>query len=225
MLVQPWREFEGRGWLEVQYLGGAITRTVRCKLLAAALVEGATADKDGNIYVGPQEAKDRIVRAGLWSPRQKGAKGGAAKKNNVPELPLRSLTKKDFEGNDEALVSRARSVANNLGDRTAAGRIGSMALSRPGADTFQKWWAGAGAKDIARLLSDKKHYDSFEKADKARLAAVLKDCPFRPNEPVPSPAEEEDAEPARSKIVVPVAESKDKAQKGEAVKKQKKPSN
>jgi len=222
MLVQPWREFEGRGWLEVQYLGGAITRTVRCKLLSAALCEGLTADKDGNIYVGPQEAKDRIVQANLWSPRQKGAKGGQGKKTNVPELPKKSLTKKDFEGNDEALLSRARSVANNLGDKTAAGRIGSMTLSRPGADTFKKWWEGAGGKDIARLLSDKKHYDSFEKADKARLATVLKDCPFRPNESVPCPAEE-DEEPARSKIVVPVAEASDK-QKGKEIKKSKKPS-
>lgn len=224
MLVQPWREFEGRGWLEVQYLGGAITRTVRCKLLAASLVTGMTADKEGNFYVGPQEAKDRIVQAGLWSPRQKGAKGGPGKKQNVPELPKRSLCKKDFEGNDEALVSRARSVAKNLGDRTAAGRIGSMALARPGEDTMGKWWKGATSNSIARLLSDKKHYDSFEKADKARLAAVLKDCPFRLDEPVPSPAEKEDEEPARSEIVVPVAGSKDKAQ-GEKVKKQKKPSN
>jgi hypothetical protein len=225
MLVQPWREFEGRGWLEVQYLGGAITRTVRCKLLAAALVTGLTGDVEGNFYVGPQEAKDRIVQAGLWSPRQKGAKAGLAKKNNVPELPKKSLCKEDFKGNDEALESRARSVANNLGDRTAAGRIGSMALARSGADTFQTWWKGAKGNDIARLLSDKKHYDSFEKADKIRLAAVLKDCPFRPNEPVPSPAEKEDEEPARSEIVVPVARSKDKAQEGEKVKKSKKPSN
>lgn len=189
MLVQPWREFEGRGWLEVQYLGGSITRTVRCKLLPALLTSEEKANPSVDVFVGPQEAKDRIIRANLWTPSSKGKKKGTGEK--LVELPKRSLCKKDFEGNDESLLSRARSVANTLGERTAAGRIGSMELSRKGKTTFAAWWDGAGADRKARILSDKKHYDSLTRDEKQRLNTVLSDCPFRGDEPVPAEAEEE----------------------------------
>jgi hypothetical protein len=187
MLVQPWREFEGRGWLEVQYLGGSITRTVKCKLLGALLTKEELATGT-DVFVGPQEAKDRIIRANLWSPG-KGKKKGTGEK--LVELPKRSICKKDFEGNDESLRSRARSVANTLGERTAAGRIGSMELTRKGRTTFGQWWDGAGADRKARILSDKKHFDSLTKEEKQRLNSVLMDCPFRADEPVPAEKEEE----------------------------------
>lgn len=190
MLVQPWREFEGRGWLEVQYLGGSITRTVKCKLLGSLLTsEERAAGTD--VFVGPQEAKDRIIRANLWKPQGGKKKTGTGEK--LVELPKRSICKKDFEGNDQSLLSRARSVANSLGERTAAGRIGSMELSLPGKDTFSTWWAAAGASSKARLLSDKKHYDSLDDDEKQRLNTVLVDCPFRGQEPVPAEKEEEGA--------------------------------
>lgn len=191
MLVQPWREFEGRGWLEVQYLGGSITRTVKCKLLGALLSdEERTAGID--VFVGPQEAKDRIVRSGLWKPMNGKNKKGTGEK--LVELPKKSICKKDFEGNDNSLLSRARSVANALGERTAAGRIGSMSLSLPGKDTFATWWSAADDESKARLLSDKKHFDSLEAAEKQRLTTVLRDCPFRGGEPVPAEKEEEGGE-------------------------------
>jgi hypothetical protein len=199
MLVQPWREFEGRGWLEVIYLGGSITRTVKCKLLSSSLILDGERELT-EVFVGPQEAKDRIVKAKLWTPREKGKKSAGT--SNEPQLPKKSLTKEDFKGTDGSLQARARSVASNLGERTAAGRIGSMALTRPGCDTFEKWWVGAGANRIARVLTDKKHYDTLEKADKARLVTLLEECPFRSNEPVPTPKEEEgesaEAEPTPS---------------------------
>lgn len=188
MLVQPWREFEGRGWLEVHYLGGSITRTVKCKLLDPVL---SAEEKLGGseVFLGPQAAKERIISAGLWAPNKKGAKKSGGDK--LPELPKKSICSKDFEGSDEALLARARSVATTIGERTAAGRIGSMGLTRQGKSTFSAWWDGAGADRKARLLSDKKHFDSLTAAERGRLNRVLSDCPFRGEEPVPAPEEEE----------------------------------
>jgi len=189
MLVQPWREFEGRGWIEVQYLGGALTRTVKVKLLSQLLKTEEEKTQTNDVFVGPQEAKDRIVKAKLWTPQARGGKKGTGE--TKIELPKRSLCKKDFEGNDQALLSRARSVANTLGERTAAGRIGSMELTRKGRVTFGSWWDGAGADRKARILSDKKHYDTLTREEKSRLNTVMGDCPFRGDEPVPAGPEEE----------------------------------
>lgn len=224
MLVQPWREFEGRGWLEVQYLGGSITRTVKCKLLGALLTE-AQRTNGTEVFVGPQEAKDIIIRNGLWSPKERGSKK-AAGKVAIIELPKRSIVKKDFEGNDESLAVRVRSVASNLGERTAAGRIGSMELSLQGADTFSKWWNAANSDQKARLLTDKKHYDTLVRADKTRLAGLIEECPFRSNEPVPAKAEEEEDDepkPRKAKLIIPLPAEVGESSKGKEKQKQKKP--
>lgn len=190
MLVQPWRDFEGRGWVEVQYFGGAITRSVKIKLLHGDLLSDKdTKAADGSTFVGPQEAKDRIVRSGLWTPKgdKKVKPGGQAEE----QLPKRSLTKKDFDGNVNSLAARARSVAMTLGERTAAGRIGSMELTREGKTTLAQWWKGAGGQRKARLLTDKKHFDSLVKADWDKLNEALNECPFRGDEPVPGEKKEE----------------------------------
>jgi hypothetical protein len=191
-LVQPWREFQSRGWVQVFYHGSDLS--VECKILACPPI--LTQDEKGKeVYLGAAAAKQRILDLGLWSPVKK---GGKAKASKGTELPKKSICKKDFEGNDQSLLSRARSVANTLGETTAAGRIGSMHLSRKGKDTFQSWWDGTGADRKARLLSDKKHYDSLSREDKERLDTVLADCPFRGDRVVPTQEEEEQA-PAPTK--------------------------
>jgi hypothetical protein len=191
LLVQPWREFEGRGWVAVHYVAGGITTTVKVELVARVLQQEADPrDSDGKVFVRAAEAKARIIDANLWAPR------GAKKKGSgvaVVQLPLRSICKKDFEGSDESLLSRARSVANTLGDQTAAGRIGSLNLSRVGKETFAQWWDGAGADRKARVLSDQKHYDSLTAEDKERLNTVLSNCPFRGNAAVPAKEAEAEA--------------------------------
>lgn len=192
MLVQPWREFEGRGWVEVIYLGGAITRTVKVKMLHREILTKEEIASGSDVYVGPQEAKDRIIKANLWKPMGKKGKGTGGEK--LVELPKKSICAKDFDGSDQALMARARSVAIALGERTAAGRIGSMELSLPGKDTFATWWADASAESKVRLLSDKKHFDSLDAAKRQRLNTVLADCPFRGGEPVPAEKEEEGGE-------------------------------
>lgn len=184
-LVQPWREFQGRGWLEVFYHGSALSVEMKILALAPILTEEEKAS-GSRVYLGPQEAKQRILDRKLWEPKARKAKGG----EKIIELPKRSICKKDFEGSDEALLSRARSVANTLGDRTAAGRIGSMELTRKGKATFAEWWNGAGANRKARLLSDKKHYESLTREEKQRLDTVLSDCPFRGDGAVPTEAAE-----------------------------------
>jgi len=195
MLVQPWRDFEAKAYLEVQYLGGALTKTVRCKLLEPSLLKEEERGLS-EVFTSPADAKDRIVRAGLWSPKTRG-KLAVSGKASI-QLPKRSLCKEDFSGNDQSLLSRARSVANTLGDNTAAGRIGSMSLARKGKETFSSWWAGAGGDRKARLLTDKKHYDSLSREDKERLNTVLSDCPFRGSAPVPTPTEETDGKPVQA---------------------------
>jgi hypothetical protein len=195
MMVQPWRDFEAKGFLEVQRLGGALTQTVRCKLLEPSLFKKKE-EGLSEVFTSPTDAKDRIIQAGLWTPKARGKKAGAGKE--TIQLPKRSLCKEDFSGNDQSLLSRARSVANTLGDNTAAGRIGSMSLARKGKDTFATWWAGAGGERKSRLLTDKKHFDSLSREDKERLNTVLKDCPFRGSAPVPTPSEETEGEPAQS---------------------------
>jgi hypothetical protein len=188
MLVQPWREFEGRGWVEVQYLGGAISRTVQVRLLGAPLLREG---ESPGLAVGPQEAKDRIVKAGLWSPGRNKAGSGKKQADKLPDLPKKSICKKDFEGSDESLLARARSVAQTLGERTAAGRIGSMELTRQGKQDFASWWDGAGAERKARLLTDQRHFDSLSSAEKKKLNSVLSDCPFRGDGPVPHSEKEQ----------------------------------
>jgi hypothetical protein len=193
-MVQPWRDFEAKGYLEVQRLGGKLTQTVRCKLLEPVLFKENEKGLS-EVFTSPTDAKERIIQAGLWTPKVRGKKTGTGKA--VIQLPKKSLCKEDFMGNDQSLLSRARSVANTLGDNTAAGRIGSMSLARKGKDTFATWWAGAGGERKSRLLTDKKHFDSLSREDKERLNTVLKDCPFRGSESVPTPTEETEGKPVQ----------------------------
>jgi hypothetical protein len=187
-----------------------MARTVRCKLLAPLLSQEEKDNGPDEVFTGPQEAKERIIRLNLWKPMGKKGKSAGEK---LIELPKRSICKKDFEGNDQALEARARSVANAIGERTAAGRIGSMELTRKGKDTFASWWDGAGADRKARLLSDKKHFDSLTAAEKQRLNTVLRGCPFRGEEPVPAEKKEEGGEPEGLPIRPPTQEEGDSTKK------------
>jgi len=90
------------------------------------------------------------------------------------------------------LLARANAVAKAVGDNTARGRIGSLRFMRDGVDTFEEWWSGASPNEKARLITDKKHLDSFQDSWVIRLSDIMDKCPFRG--PVPKPSEEEEEE-------------------------------
>jgi len=158
---------------------------VACKVLTSLKKEGET---DSPIPLG--DAKQRIVDAGLWTPRgQEKSKG--TKKDDL--LPLRSLTKKDFEEKDEKkLLARILAVAKELGDTTARGRIGSLKLMAEGIDTFDKWWQNANPPDKSRLLADAKHWKTFTRDDHVAVATLVRECPFRGSVPTPTPEEDDE---------------------------------
>lgn len=185
-LTQPWRSFLSAGLI----LGVTIEMTptgtnIICKVDAARL-----GLKEELVAAGI--ARQAIIDKGLWTP----GKPGGKKSDIKQELPKKSICKKDFEGNDSSLLNRARSVANTIGDTTARGRVGSMGLARKGKATFEDWWNGAGGKRKARLLTDKKHYETLSDEDLARFDKVLSECPFRGAVP---PLEEEAKEEPKPK--------------------------
>jgi hypothetical protein len=135
--------------------------------------------------IAPGIAKQMIIDAGLWSPGN--GKQGKAKKNE--ELPKRSLCKRDFEGNDNQLTARVRSVASAIGDERARGRVGSLKLMVQGVDSFKKWWETVDNDTKIRLVADKKSIESLDPADITRFGNVVRECPF-PGA-VPTPAEED----------------------------------
>jgi len=185
-LTQPWRSFLSSGLI----LGVTIEMTPTGTNTICTVDAARLGLKETKVAAGI--ARQAIIEKGLWTPGKPGEKKSVSKQ----ELPKKSICKKDFEGNDSSILNRARSIANTIGDTTARGRVGSMGLARKGKDTFESWWNGAGGKRKLRLLSDKKHYESFSDEDFARFDKILVECPFRGAVP---PLEEEEAEAPKAK--------------------------
>jgi hypothetical protein len=187
--VQPWKDFISKGWitsLKVEFspLGVHIVSEVQTSLKKEN-------DPATGIPIG--DAKNRIIEAGLWTP--KGSKAQSSKIEGA--LPKKSLVKSDFEADKlDKLPDRVKAVALSLGDTTARGRIGSLKLMAEGVDDFDKWWKKASGKSKARLLTDSKHFETLTDVDFAAMAERVTQCPFRG--PVPTPAPEgsdEDGDP------------------------------
>jgi hypothetical protein len=190
-LTQPWKDFISKGWLtaltvEFTPLGLQTGCIVQPSLRKAV-------DPESNV-IALGEAKNRIVQAGLWTPRGANTRSGTTNDNVM--LPKKSLTKKDLEGDDNSLRSRAIEIGKALGDTTARGRIGSLKMFIEGEDTFAGWWSRASAAEKSRLFSDKKHHDEFTEPDHLRIAKVVGQCPFRGS--VPSQTEEKETEETNS---------------------------
>jgi len=184
-LVQPYRDFIARGWiteLTLKVTPGSVA--IVCKLGKAVEVPEGT---DRNSLT-PQQAKSFIEDAKLWSPGGKQKSG--AKKEEV-KLPKRSLCKEDFSGTDANLLNRIRSVAKDIGDNTARGRIGSLKIFKEGCDSFDKWWEKAGPREIGHLLTSKAYFEKLSDADFVRIKSVCEKSPFRgSNLPLPEKAKE-----------------------------------
>jgi len=198
-LVQPWKDFVSKGMITNLSVGFTpMGVTIKCRVNPSLSREG---DDPAGIPIG--DAKQRIIDAGLWSPRAQ--KTGNVKKEEL--LPKKSLVKKDFEkGSIDKLSARVAAVAAALGDTTARGRIGSLKLMHEGVDTFDKWWSGANPAQKARLLSDNKHFKEFSDDDCKILARQIPGSPFRGSVPTPTP-EEEDEETGGQPIASPTRQS------------------
>jgi hypothetical protein len=201
-LVQPYRDFVQMGWITELNLKFTPTgHSIVCKPDKTKFPELGDEVSVGVI-------RDAVIKAKLWEPR--GAKEKTNKNGKKEDmLPKKSLCKKDFEGNDASLVSRARSVAKALGDNTGRGRIGSKSLGIENADTFEKWWEHAEPEMIIQLLADKKHLEELSNEDINRLSDLLDTCPFRG--PVPTPNKDEATKPVKK-------EPSGKGKKGESSK-------
>jgi len=188
-LVQPYKDFIQRGFitsLNVKYTPMGVT--VDCQVRNDLLSTGET--KDTKVAIG--DAKSRIIEKKLWTPGKQGSKASTDKESNV--APKKSLRKEDFSLDNQKLIARAEAVAKALGDSTARGRIGSLNLMIEGVDTFERWWSDAAPAEKSRLLTDKKHHDTFTDEEHIRLNKLLVQCPFRgPVPPLPQDEEEEQA--------------------------------
>jgi hypothetical protein len=185
-LVQPYRDFVQMGWIKELNLKFTPTgHSIVCK-------PDKTKFPDLGDEVSVGVIRDAVIKAKLWEPRGSKEKTKNGKREDM--LPKKSLCKKDFEGNDASLVSRAQSVAKALGDNTGRGRIGSKSLGIEGADTFAKWWEEAEPEETIQLLADKKHLEELSNEDIKRLGNLLP-CPFRG--PVPTPKEDEETKPVK----------------------------
>jgi len=200
-IVQPFRDFIARGWiskLTFQVTPGSSSISVdlgsSVKIPEGIKREGLT----------PQQAKFYIEEAELWKPKSK-EKSNTSKKE-VRKLPNGSLTKEDFEGKDSTLLNRIREVANNVGENTARGRIGSLKMYKEGCDTFEKWWKQASDDNVGRLLVSKKYFDKLNPGDLTRLRKVCQESPFRGSElPTPPKKGEEDDSEEEEEPPVPAA--------------------
>jgi hypothetical protein len=208
-LTQPWKDFVSRGFitkLNVSFSPMGIT--VECKVQPSLLKTGENAETV--IAIG--EAKNRIIEAKLWAP--KGAKQEKGDGKNKEALPAASLTKRDFEDdNDNNLYTRAIAIAKAIGDQKARGRIGSLNLMMEGVDTFESWWDNSTPREKTRILSDKKHHDELTVEQIVRFGTIFNDkpCPFRG--PVPKKEQEEEEEKQAEPIppsgaLVPVSKPK-----------------
>jgi hypothetical protein len=198
-LVQPYKDFVGRGFISnitVEFTPLGVK--VGCRIEKSLLNDGETTDT----IIAVVDAKNRIINKGLWTPGRPGVNKPSATKDLLPQ---KSICKDDFKGTDDEVKARILAVAKNIGDTTARGRIGSLKMMIEGVDTFENWWKGASASEKSRLLSDKKHHDTFSDADHIRLANLARICPFRGTVPTLNQNEEEEeseaGEPASTALV------------------------
>jgi hypothetical protein len=194
-LTQPYKDFISKGFLDLQVNFTPMGVSIGARLRSDLRKEGE--QKDDLVPIG--EAKARIIEKGLWTPgKPKGTESGKEKgEGNV--APKKTLRKEDLGLNDLQLYARAQAVANNLGDSTARGRIGSLKLMIEECDTFEKWWQCSSAADKTRLITDKKHFESLTKPEIIRLGEILKDKQlFRGPVPTPPTEEEEETAPTRA---------------------------
>lgn len=198
-IVQPYKDFLGKGYIrKISVVFDPMGVRVTCCVQDTLLKGQETIDTE--IPVG--DAKNRIIEKGLWTPRVGNKGSSGAKKEDA--LPSKTLCIKDFEGkSDEHLASRVSAIAKALGDTTARGRIGSLKMMIEGIDTFEEWWGAASAAEKTRLLSDKKHHDTFSDANHTAVDRVMTKCPFRGS--VPSPSQEEEEEDQITKGGRPVS--------------------
>jgi len=190
-LVQPYRDFVGRGFI----------RELRVKFTPLGIEVGVTLKSDllksgetDETLVAVADAKQRIIDAKLWTPGNRGKEKATTTENARPK---KSLIKEDFQDSDEKLAARALAVASANTDTTARGRIGSLKMMIEGVDTFEQWWSEAAPSEKSRLLADKRHHEMFTDEDHIRLDSVLVRCPFRGSVPTPPKEEEEEAPPTK----------------------------
>lgn len=188
-LTQPYKDFVAKGWII------SVTVEITPGTTSVKMTLGDKITKtQSKVDLAPGQAKEAIINEGLWSPGNKGKKNSAG--NPGEELPKRSLCKRDFEGNDTALQARVTSVAKEIGDERARGRVGSLRLMQDGVDKFDKWWANSSAESKIRLLADKKAIAKLEPDDFLRFDRVITGCPFRGEVPTPSAEDEEEEDDA-----------------------------
>jgi len=194
-LVQPYKDFVGKGFIsKITVEFSPMGNTVHCCVKDSLLKSGET--KDSIIAIG--DAKLRIIDAKLWTPKEKGGKAKDGDSNAFVS-PKKSLCKEDFSLNKEQLSKRVLEVSKALGDTVARGRIGSLKLMIDGAATFDDWWKGAAPAEKTRLLSDKKHHDTFSEADHLLIGGLVSKSPFRGVVPVPSKEDEDSDDPEEQK--------------------------
>lgn len=181
-LVQPYQSFIDHGWMtiSVSFEAGKLITQVNVIIPGSSPVPVPTAVL----------AKEKIIEAKLWTPRDRKVKGGPEKKD---PLPRSSLCVKDMDLDENELKSRIAEVAKAIGSDTARGRIGSLRMAKADCETFDQWWSDATPPEKVRLLSDGKHHKLFTRAHFVKLQPLLVKAPFRGSVPLP-PKEEEDEE-------------------------------
>jgi len=181
-LIQPYKTFVDHGWvsLSIDFSANGTGIKTTLKLPNSETEEVA----------GPLVAKEKIIAAGLWKPRDRKVKGETKGPSNPS--PSGSLCAKDLELEDDKLRARISAVAKAIGSDTARGRIGSLHLGAEGVSSFDDWWAQANAAEKVRLLADGKHHKAIGKTGWVRISSLIAKPPFRGT--VPQPKEEEEGE-------------------------------
>jgi hypothetical protein len=181
-LVQPYKEFVQRGWINLTVVLSAMDTKVVARV-------SSEVDKDkSNVDLSAAQAKALIIAKGLWTP--KGGQKNPSTKKEEGGRPSRSLTVDDFSDGPAKVLARTLAIAKLQGDTTARGRIGSLKLMIEGADTFEKWWASAKSEDKLRLFTDEKHRAKIPDKVQQQFAKAVGECPFLGS--VPTPSKEED---------------------------------
>jgi len=181
-LIQPYKTFVDHGWLTLSIDFGANGTGIKTTLKLP--------NSESEEVPGPLVAKEKIIEAGLWKPRDRKIKGDAKGPSNPS--PSGSLCAKDLELDDEKLRARISAVAKAIGSDTARGRIGSLHLGAEGISSFDDWWAQANAPQRVRLLADGKHHKAIGAQGWMRISNLIAKPPFRGA--VPQPKEEEEGE-------------------------------
>jgi hypothetical protein len=177
-LVQPFKRLVEEGFileLKVTFTPNGYSASGKPDArLAAVPNSGLTQGQDA-----PVGKLTAAADSGNLIPK-KGTKVKSKATGSVAQpLPLKTLTKKDFEGTtDEQLIARMHVVASDEHGGTLIGRVRSAGRYLPDVSmSYQDWWAGANINDRALSLCQKKELAKLSQEDKVRLRG--KQCPFR----------------------------------------------